>query len=106
MAVESRQTISLVVTAAFLVVSTVFVVLRLVSRIGIVRRVQADDYFMIAAWLVAFGLSFAVCYGTSVGLGRHQVDVPPEWNPALKKSEYAFSVLYVCATEYHGRYHI
>lgn len=45
--------------------------------------------------LIAFGFSFSICWGTSVGLGRHQVDVKPEWRSSLKKSEYAFSVLYV-----------
>ena len=44
---------------------------------------------------LAFGTSFAICYGTSVGLGRHEVDVPAQWDAALRKSEYAFSVLYV-----------
>lgn len=44
---------------------------------------------------MAFGLSFSICYGTSVGLGMHEEDVPHEWNPTLKKSEYVFSVLYV-----------
>lgn len=93
--IESRQTITLVITAVFLAASTVFVTLRFISRIGIVKRLQLDDYFIIAAWIVSFGLSFAVCYGTSVGLGRHEVDVPPAWNAPLKKAEYAFSVLYV-----------
>lgn len=84
----------LAVTAAMLVCSTVFVVLRLISRIGIVRRLGWDDHFMILAWCLAFGTSFAICYGTSVGLGRHEVDVPAQWDAALRKSEYAFSVLY------------
>lgn len=84
----------LAVTTAMLVCSTVFVVLRLISRIGIVRRLGWDDHFMILAWCLAFGTSFAICYGTSVGLGRHEVDVPAQWDAALRKSEYAFSVLY------------
>ena len=44
---------------------------------------------------IAFGFSFCVCYGTSVGLGRHETDVRPEWQGPLKKAGYAFSVLYV-----------
>ncbi|KAF2399179.1 MFS general substrate transporter [Trichodelitschia bisporula] len=90
----SRGPAVLVVTAVMLVLSTLFVVLRLVSKFGIVRRVSLDDYFMILAWCIAFGLSFAICYGTSVGLGRHQAAIPDDWNSPLKKSEYAFSVLY------------
>ena len=44
---------------------------------------------------IAFGFSFSICYGTSVGLGRHEADIKPQWEESLKKSEYAFSVLYV-----------
>ena len=45
--------------------------------------------------LIAFGLSFAICFGTRFGLGRHEDDVPIAWKPTLKRCEYAFSVLYV-----------
>jgi hypothetical protein len=41
----------LTVTAVMLVLSTLFVLLRLISRFGIVRRVLWDDYFMILAWV-------------------------------------------------------
>ncbi|KAL8913532.1 MAG: hypothetical protein Q9172_007265 [Xanthocarpia lactea] len=84
----------LAVTVALFVAATFAVILRFVSRLGVVKRLSADDYAMLAAWLIAFGLSFSICYGTSVGLGRHEVNVRPEDHPALKKSEYAFSVLY------------
>jgi len=77
-----------------LVLATVFVALRMVSRFGIVKRVTLDDYFMLLAWAISCGLSAAICYGTSVGLGRHQDDIPYAWNTPLKKSEYVFSVLY------------
>lgn len=45
--------------------------------------------------LVAFGFSFSICYGTGVGLGRHEANVAPHDRESLKKAEYAFSVLYV-----------
>jgi hypothetical protein len=44
---------------------------------------------------IAFGLSFAICYGTSVGLGLHEKDIPAKWEAPVKKTEYVFSVLYV-----------
>lgn len=111
---QNRGPPVLAVTTTLLVVSTIFVVLRLVSRAGVVRKVSRDDYFIILAWVrslflgtidrtpidpcqvIAFGLSFSICYGTSLGLGRHEVDLQPERRSALKKCEYAFSVLYVC----------
>lgn len=48
-----------------------------------------------SAQFISFGFSFSICYGTSVGLGRHEADIPPQWHVPLKKSEYVFSVLYV-----------
>jgi hypothetical protein len=39
------------VTGAMLVLATLFVLLRLISRFGVVRRIAWDDYFMILAWV-------------------------------------------------------
>ncbi|KAK4694658.1 MFS transporter, FHS family, L-fucose permease, partial [Lecanoromycetidae sp. Uapishka_2] len=82
------------VVIAFLCVSTLFTLLRLISRFGIVKRVSKDDYAIILAWLIAFGFSFSICYGTGVGLGRHEADVEGDDHMSLRKAEYAFSVLY------------
>lgn len=52
-AFPNRGPVVLAVTTALLVASSVFVVLRLVSRIGIVKRISWDDYFIILAWVRA-----------------------------------------------------
>lgn len=50
-----------------MVLATVFVLLRMVSRIGIVKRVTLDDYFMMLAW-VSFVLQRDIGKGlTSIG---------------------------------------
>ena len=41
------------VTTALLVISTIFIVLRLISRIGIVKKVTWDDHFIVLAWVRA-----------------------------------------------------
>ena len=48
---QDRGPTVLVVVIVMLCVSTVFVALRLVSRIGIVKRVSNDDYAIILAWV-------------------------------------------------------
>ena len=48
---ENRGPVVLAVTATMLVVSTVFVALRLASRAGVVRKVSQDDYFIVFAWV-------------------------------------------------------
>ncbi|KAI9797392.1 MAG: hypothetical protein M1825_006007 [Sarcosagium campestre] len=92
--IDDRGPAVLAVTVTVIVVSSIFVILRFISRIAIVRKVSWDDYFMILAWAISFGLSFSICYGTSRGLGRHDVDILPEWQASLKVCEYVFSVLY------------
>ncbi|KAB8606244.1 hypothetical protein FH972_025874 [Carpinus fangiana] len=92
--VESRAAVVLAVTAAMIAASTVFVFFRLVSRIGIVKKVTPDDYFIIVAWIISFGLSFAICLGTKYGLGMHERDISPDHKYVLIRLEYTFSVLY------------
>ena len=48
---ENRGPVVLAVTIAVLCVSTTFVILRLISRIGVVKKVTPDDYFIILAWV-------------------------------------------------------
>lgn len=91
---DSRSSVVFSVTVAMITCSTVFVFSRIASRAGIVKKVLLDDYFILVAWLLAFGLSFSICYGSFVGLGRHEDDVPDSWQGALRRSQYAFSVLY------------
>lgn len=49
--VDDRGPVVLAVTIAMLVISSFFIILRFVSRIGIVRRVGWDDYTILIAWV-------------------------------------------------------
>ncbi|SMR60730.1 unnamed protein product [Zymoseptoria tritici ST99CH_1E4] len=82
------------VTIALMAVCTIVVFFRMLSRFAIVKKVSLEDYFIVAAWAIAFGLSFAICWGTAYGLGRHETDIPFEWQPQLRRANYAFSILY------------
>jgi len=91
---SSRGPLAFAVTTGTLALATVFVAARLACRTLIVRQVSWDDYFIIIAWFLAFGLSFAIDYGTAKGLGRHDADISAEeWDP-LRRSEYTFTILY------------
>ncbi|KAK5127659.1 hypothetical protein LTR85_007000 [Meristemomyces frigidus] len=91
---QGRSEAVLAVTIIMVVLSTIFVSLRMVSRAAIVKKLSVDDYIMMLAWAIAFGLSFSICYGSAWGLGRHETDVPADWQPTLRKADYAFTVLY------------
>lgn len=82
------------IVLAMVLLSTIFVSLRMVSRIWIVKKVAIDDYFIVLAWGIAAGLSAAICYGCTTGLGRHEKNVPTDWQKGLRTADYAFSVLY------------
>ncbi|KZL72104.1 fucose permease, partial [Colletotrichum incanum] len=82
------------VTTATFVLASVMVAARLFCRRFIVRNVSLDDKTMFFAWLIAFGLSFTICFGTRKGLGRYDEDIPQgHWN-SLRACEYVFSILY------------
>ncbi|KAF1810294.1 MFS general substrate transporter [Eremomyces bilateralis CBS 781.70] len=84
----------LAVTAIMITLAAVFVLFRMASRVGIVKKLGWDDYFMILALVIAFGMSFSICYATRWGLGRHDINIPFEWFSLLKTLEYIFTVLY------------
>ncbi|OKL58978.1 hypothetical protein UA08_05757 [Talaromyces atroroseus] len=91
---EDRRTPTLVVTIVFFALASVSIALRFVSRLGIVHKIVSHDYLILVAWVIDFGFIFAICYGTTKGLGLHQVDVPSSNNTSLNTSEYVATVLY------------
>ncbi|CAI6338708.1 unnamed protein product [Periconia digitata] len=91
---DNRGPAVLAVTATTLVFCSAFVLFRLISRWGIVKKRAWDDWTIILAWILAFGTSFAICFGTTHGLGRHQASIPNDIEAEMKKASYAFSVLY------------
>lgn len=99
--VPDRGPAVFVVTTVTICLATLFVVARMVSRIGIVRRVGCDDYIIILAWLISLALSITIDMATRRGLGRHDVDIHPQHRPGLRMCEYVFSILYVCVLPNH-----
>jgi cation transport ATPase len=66
---HDRSSTVFVVTLVIVTVATVSLVLRLISKWGVTRKTNADDYVIIVAWVFAVGLSVAIMIGTQVGLG-------------------------------------
>jgi hypothetical protein len=58
-----------IVTLVIISVATLFVVLRLISKWGVTRKSNADDYVIIVGWVFAVGLSVSIMIGTRLGLG-------------------------------------
>lgn len=65
---EDRRPEVLVVSIVFFVIASVFVALRFVSRVFIVKKVGLHDYLMLLAWvcLVSRPSVAYECWGSSV----------------------------------------
>lgn len=113
---EDRRPEVLVVSIVFFLIATVFVALRFVSRIFIVRRLSLHDYVMLVAWVsrpsyratvreahwiqvIDFGFSFSLFYATSKGLGLHDPAIDIQARSSLNRANYVFTVLYVSALD-------
>ncbi|KAJ5426752.1 hypothetical protein N7465_001822 [Penicillium sp. CMV-2018d] len=91
---EGRQQATLGVSITFFSIASIFVALRFISRIFVVRRIGLHDWLMLVAWIIAFGFSFSLFYAVQKGLGLHSSDIKPEDALAFNKANYAFTVLY------------
>ncbi|KAJ5867443.1 hypothetical protein N7534_001996 [Penicillium rubens] len=91
---EGRQQATLGVSITFFCIASIFVALRFISRIFVVRKIGLHDWLMLVAWLIDFGFSFSLFYAVQNGLGLHSDDIKPEDGLAFNKANYAFTVLY------------
>ncbi|PLB33494.1 putative MFS monosaccharide transporter [Aspergillus candidus] len=91
---EDRRPEVLVVSIVFFLIATVFVALRFVSRVYIVRRLSLHDYVMLLAWVIDFAFSFSLFYATSKGLGLHDTAIDIQARSSLNRANYVFTVLY------------
>ncbi|KAI7036229.1 hypothetical protein KC362_g7431, partial [Hortaea werneckii] len=91
---QGRSDAVFAVSIVMAVLTSGFVLFRMISRAAIVKKVKVDDYFIVLAWVIAFGLWFSICYGSAWGLGRHESNVPQAWQTPLRKANYAFTVIY------------
>jgi hypothetical protein len=83
------------VITATLVLASAFVAARLYTRIVIMRHLSPDDYFIMLSWVLAFAVCLTIDIGAKNGLGKHDEDIGDDQWPALRRCEYAFSILYV-----------
>ncbi|KAM5341215.1 hypothetical protein ACJ41O_015324 [Fusarium nematophilum] len=100
---KDSKAVFITVTVTF-VVASLFAVGRIVGRFGIVKRYGWDDYAFIAAWILAFGLSFTVGFGTAKDFGdgdgdttrlRTQYTALVMFIPALMTAKISILLLYL-----------
>jgi hypothetical protein len=87
--------VAILVTAiVFLAVATIFVALRLMSRLFMAHEITLSEYVMFVGWALMCSLSAVIIFGTTEGIGLRE-GVLPQWKVPLAKVEYVFTVLYV-----------
>jgi hypothetical protein len=64
----NRGTTVFVITLVPIILATIIIGLRLISKWGLTRRATLDDFVAIIAWLFATVLSVSIIIGTQVGL--------------------------------------
>src|SRR4051794_3821389 len=52
--------------------------MRLVSKLCLVKKPTSDDVVVFLAWMLAVGLSIAIMFGATVGLGKVDAQILPE----------------------------
>ncbi|EXJ86059.1 hypothetical protein A1O1_06428 [Capronia coronata CBS 617.96] len=92
--VQDRGPATSAVTIVITVLATVFVAARFYTRLWLVKSVKQDDWWILAAWVLAVGFSTSICIAVTYGLGKHKADIADTSFGSLRKAEYAFSILY------------
>lgn len=92
--VPDRGPTTSAVTIVITILATLFVVARFYTRIWLVKSIKQDDWWILAAWVVAVGFSASICIAVKYGLGKHKDNIPDDVFDSLRKAEYAFSILY------------
>ncbi|ETN43067.1 uncharacterized protein HMPREF1541_02225 [Cyphellophora europaea CBS 101466] len=82
------------VTLIFTVIATVFIFARFFTRIWLMRSIKNDDWWILAAWLVAVGFSTSICVGVRYGLGKHRDHISDGDFASLREAQYALAILY------------
>jgi len=82
-----------IVTGVTFALATIFVVLRIISRIHIARHFAADDWLIVISWALALGFN-VVCW-VALGQGFGSAPAVASHVKALPGDLFAFAILYV-----------
>ncbi|KAF3922214.1 hypothetical protein ABW21_db0209073 [Orbilia brochopaga] len=81
-------------TIVFLVLAFVSVTLRVIARGFIARKMRIDDYLVLVAFALSFGMCLSIVLGVAYGFGRHSNTIPYGMALQKQKYQYAFTLLF------------
>ncbi|KAF1957015.1 hypothetical protein CC80DRAFT_534987 [Byssothecium circinans] len=85
---------AMVTTTVFCAIALVVVLMRLYTRLSIVRSLGLDDYFIAFAMMCSIGLTACIIIQVQNGMGRHIVELQPEHLVRSLKAFYASILVY------------
>lgn len=94
---DSRQTQIVAVVAVMTVVSTIAVILRLISRKISAAPYGADDFLIIVALVLTYGLNINEIIAVHYGFGRHQLMLSLDYISKFLLNDWTIQILFASA---------
>ncbi|KAI9886879.1 MAG: hypothetical protein M1823_001315 [Watsoniomyces obsoletus] len=92
---EDRSTVLIIAVSVMMVFPTMSIILRLFAKRRTNSRISADDYAILAALFLAFGLHAITTTATRFGVGRHAAVVGRDNIRRQFMTQYAFVIVYI-----------
>ncbi|KAL8751681.1 MAG: hypothetical protein Q9184_005993 [Pyrenodesmia sp. 2 TL-2023] len=94
---ESRSKELVATVTVMLIIATIAVILRLYARRISRSMLGVDDYLIIVALILTYGLDINAFYSIKAGVGRHMITLTLDQITSLIKTDQASQVLFGCS---------
>ncbi|CAL8583153.1 hypothetical protein XPA_008787 [Xanthoria parietina] len=94
---DSRQTEIVAIVAVMTVVSTLSVILRLLGRRVSAAQYGADDYLIVVALILTYGLNVNEIIAVHFGFGRHQLMLSLDHISKFLLNDWTIQIIFACA---------
>ncbi|KAL8675893.1 MAG: hypothetical protein Q9186_007527 [Xanthomendoza sp. 1 TL-2023] len=94
---DSRQTEIVVIIAVMTVVSTVAVILRLLARRVSAAKYGVDDFLIVVALVLTYGLNINEIIAVHFGFGRHQLMLSLHYIEKFLLNDWTIQIVFACA---------
>ncbi|KAL8855202.1 MAG: hypothetical protein Q9221_000108 [Calogaya cf. arnoldii] len=94
---DSRQTEIVAIVAVMTVVSTVAVILRLLGRRVSVAEYGIDDFLIVVALVLTYGLNINEIIAVHFGFGRHQLMLSLDHISKFLLNDWTIQIIFACA---------
>ncbi|KAI4244644.1 MAG: hypothetical protein L6R40_002848 [Gallowayella cf. fulva] len=94
---DSRQTEIVAIIAVMTVVSTISVILRLLGRRVSAAKYGVDDFLIVVALVLTYGLNINEIIAVHYGFGRHQLMLSLNYISKFLLNDWTIQIIFACA---------